>query len=441
MHKLYKNYAISKMKLQDIKQIIIDQKKELESSMKRERIIERDVLEDYKKHIQYNLVKVIQGIRRCGKSTISYQLLKDKNFAYINFDDERLASLETEDLNKVLESFYEVYGKFKFILLDEVQNVNGWELFVNRLKRQGFNVVLTGSNAKLLSKELATHLTGRHIPLELFPFSFREFLKYYDLKFDIKLLTTKDKGLIKNKFNEYVQKGGFPEILKEDIIVESYLRSLYSTIINKDVILRNKIRYIKTLKDIANYLISNCSCQISFNKIKNIFNLRSVHTVLNYVSYLEEVYLFFFLKRLSYKYKESLIANRKNYVIDVGLINALSIKFSQNKGKIYENIVAIELLRKKSLKGLDIYYWQDIYKNEVDFVIKQGLKIKELIQVCCDIDDIKTEKREVKALLKVSKEIKCKNLLVITEDQEAEKKVEGKKIRFIPLWKWLLENK
>lgn len=440
MHKLNKKYALLKMELQGIKQVIIDQKKELNGSMKRERIIEREVLNDYKKHIQYNLVKVIQGVRRCGKSTLSCQLLRDENFAYVNFDDERLASLGTEDLNKVLESFYEVYGRFKFILLDEVQNVYGWELFVNRLKRQGFNVVLTGSNAKLLSKELATHLTGRHIPLELFPFSFREFLKYYSLKFDVKLLTTEDKGLIKNKFNEYVRKGGFPETLKENVIAESYLRSLYSTIINKDVVLRNKVKYVKTLKDIASYLISNYSCQISFNKIKNVFNLRSIHTALNYVSYLEEAYLFFFLKRLSYKHKESLIANRKNYVIDTGLINALDVKFSQNKGKLYENIVAIELLRKKSSKDSDVFYWQDIYKNEVDFVIKQGLKINQLIQICYDTSDLGTKEREIKALLKASKGLKCKNLIMITGDKEGEEKIDGKNVKFIPLWKWLLEN-
>lgn len=440
MHKLNNKYALAKMELQDIKQIVIDQKKELDDSMKRERVIEREVLDDYKKHANYALIKVIQGVRRCGKSTLCYQLLKDKNFAYVNFDDERLASLETEDLNKVLESFYEIYEKFEFILLDEVQNVYGWELFVNRLKRQGLNVVLTGSNARLLSKELSTHLTGRHIPLELFPFSFREFLKYRGLEFNIKSLTTEDKGLIKNKFNEYAQKGGFPEALKESVIAETYLRSLYSTIINKDVVLRNKVKYVKTLKDIASYLISNHSCQMSFNKIKNVFGLRSTHTALNYVSYLEESYLFFFLKRLSYKHKESLIANRKNYVIDTGLINALSVKFSQNKGRLYENIAAIELLRKKSLKDSDIFYWQDIHKNEVDFVIKQGMKTSQLIQVCYDPSDLVTKERETRSLLKASKELKCENLIMLTEDKRGEEKADGKSIRLIPLWEWLLEE-
>jgi len=431
------------MELQDIKQVIIDQKKGLESYTKKERIIERELLKEYKKNILSNLIKVIQGIRRCGKSTLAYQLLQEKNFAYANFDDERLASLETEDMNRVLETFYEVYGKFRFILLDEIQNIYGWELFVNRLQRQGFNIVITGSNAKLLSKELATHLTGRHIPLELFPFSFKEFLRYYGIEFDIKLLSTEERGLIKNRLNTYIQTGGFPEALKENIDIKSYLLSLYSTIINKDVVLRNRVKYTKTLKDISNYLISNYSCQMSFNKLKNIFAIKSIHTALNYVSFLEEAYLFFFLKRISSKYKESLIANRKVYVIDTGLINALNIKFSQDKGKLYENIVALELLRKKALGNREIYYWQDIYKKEVDFVIKEGLKIKQLIQVCYDISDLETRKRETKALLSASSELKCKNLLIITENKEAEEKIEWfgikRKVKFVPLWKWLLE--
>ena len=427
------------MELPDIKQIIIDQKNELKDYALNEKLIQREALKIHGDHIKSPLIKVIQGIRRCGKSTLSYQLLKSENFAYVNFDDERLALLETNDLNKVLECLYEIYGKFKFILLDEIQNVDGWELFVNRLKRQGLNLIVTGSNAKLLSKELATHLTGRHISMELFPFSFREFLDYHGLKFNLKELTTKDKGLIKNKFNEYIIKGGFPEILKGNISPEQYLRSLYSTILTKDVVLRNRIKYVKTLKDISSYFMSNYSCQISFNKIKNIFNLKSIHTAMNYVSFLEEAYLFFFLKRLSYKYKESLIANRKNYVIDTGLINSLSVKSSRDIGKLYENLVAIELLRRSSLDGQEIYYWYDAQKREVDFVVKEGLKIKQLIQVCCNISEIGTKKREVGALLKAGKELRCNSLLIITDDLENEERVVGKKIKQVPLWKWLME--
>jgi len=427
------------MEKRDLRQLIIDQKGELKDLIKREKIIDREFLNRYKKNISSDIIKVITGIRRCGKSIFSYQLLRDKDFAYINFDDERLITLESEDLNNILEVFYEVYEKFKFILLDEVQNIIGWELFVNRLKRQGFNLIVTGSNAKLLSKELATHLTGRHIALELLPFSFREFLNYKGIAMK-SLFSTREIGLIKRNLDEYIKKGGFPETLKENIIPETYLQALYSTIINKDVVLRHKIRFVKTLKHIGGYLITNHSSLMSFNKIKNIFNLKSTHTALNYVSFLEESYLFFFLKRLSFKQKESLVANRKIYCIDTGLISSLSFKSSRDIGKLYENIVAIELLRKKALEGLDIYYWQDIYKHEVDFVLKQHLKIKQLIQVCYNIEDYDTKKREIKALLKASEELKCNNLHVITEDKEGKESADNKEIRYIPLWRWLLEN-
>lgn len=424
----------------DLKQVIIDQKGELKNLIKREKIIEREFLDIYKKYVRSDIIKVITGIRRCGKSIFSQQLLSEQNFAYINFDDERLVALETKDLNNILEIFYEVYGEFKFVLLDEVQNIYGWELFVNRLKRQGFNIIVTGSNAKLLSKELATHLTGRHVALELFPFSFREFLNYHGISIK-SLLTTRDIGLIKRKLNEYIKTGGFPETLKRSIIPKTYLQALYSTIISKDIVLRHRIKFIRTLKDIASYLITNHSSLMSFNKIKNIFNLKSIHTALNYVSFLEESYLFFFLKRLSFKQKESLVANRKVYCLDTGLINALSFKSSRDLGKLYENIVATELLRKKAWQNnIDIYYWQDIYKYEVDFVIKQGLKIKQLIQVYYSIEDYETKKREIKALLRAGHELKCKNFLVITEDKEDEETIENNKIRFMPLWKWLLEK-
>ena len=329
----------------DIKQIILDQKEELRNFTEKQRLIDREVMVVYKKYMKSGLIKVITGIRRCGKSVLSFKLLEGKKFAYVNFDDERLATIRTENLNDVLESCYEVYGELKYIFLDEVQNIAGWELFANRLQRQGLNVVITGSNAKLLSKELATHLTGRHLALELYPFSFREFLAYAEIKPDAYILSTKDKGLLKNRLRDYIKDGGFPELLKKDIDAKVYLKALYSTIIDKDVVLRNKIKHIKTLKEISNYMVSNVTSQVSFNKIKNIFGIKSIHTALNYLSFLEESYLFYFLKRISYKYRESLVANRKAYVIDTGFIDAVSIRFTKDIGKLYENIVLIELLR------------------------------------------------------------------------------------------------
>ena len=425
-----------------LKQIIIDQKEELKLIYEREKIIDREVLNKYKTFLKSGLIKVITGPRRAGKSILCYQLIKNKNFAYINFDDETLAGLKTEDLNLILKAFYEIYKDPEFILLDEVQNIENWELFVNRLKRQGFNLIVTGSNAKLLSKELATHLTGRHFPLELYPFSFREFLKFYDVKYQKDYLTTKQISLIKKELERFLLTGGFPESLKEPS-PKRYLSSLYSAILTKDIALRHKIRLIKTIKELSNYLISNFSCQVTFNKLKNIFSLKSAHTAKNYLSFLEESYLFFLIERFSFKFKEKVTAPRKVYVIDTGLINAISFGSSKNIGHLYENSVAVELMRRKAFfPNLEIYYWQDYSGREVDFVVKEALRIKQLIQVCYDIENYDTKIRELKSLIKAKKEMKAKdsNLLVITSDYEGEEKFENKKIKFIPLWKWLLES-
>ena len=438
MHNFDIKYAfIINVEKSKLKNVIIDQKEEIKSLSSRTKIIERSCFEKYKAYTESTQVKVIMGIRRCGKSILSYQLLKDKPFAYINFDDENLANLTAEDLNDVLEVFYEVYGDFKHILLDEIQNIAGWELFVNRLQRQGFNAIVTGSNAHLLSRELSTHLTGRNIPLKLFPFSFREFIKYHGVVVkNADLLSTKERGLLKKKLEEYIFTGGFPEVVKDPANKKAYLQSLYSDILNKDIIIRYKIKFSKTLREIANSLMSNTASHVSFNKIKNMFNLKSVHTALNYLSFLEESFLFFLVPRFSYKAKERAIATRKIYAIDTGMIGALSVSFSRNIGKIYENMVFLELARRMAQS--EIYYWQDIYQNEVDFVVKEGRNIKELVQVCYDTGNYDTKKREVSALLKSGKELKCRKLTVITDDYEALESADGRKIKFIPLWKWLL---
>jgi predicted AAA+ superfamily ATPase len=271
MHNFDIKYAFAiNMEKSKLKKAIIDQKEELELLSSRTKIIERNCFEKYLAYTESTQVKVIMGIRRCGKSILSYQLLKGKQFAYINFDDENLAGLSAEDLNDVLEVFYEAYGDYKYILLDEIQNIAGWELFVNRLQRQGFNTIVT----------------GRNIPLKLFPFSFREFVKYHGIAVkDADLLSTKERGLLEKK--------------------------------------------------------------------------------------LEESVLFFLVPRYSYKAKQRAIATRKICAIDTGMISALSISFSRNIGKIYENMAFLELLRR--IPQHEIYYWQDICKNEVDFVVKEGM--------------------------------------------------------------------
>ncbi|MFH1682281.1 MAG: ATP-binding protein [Candidatus Woesearchaeota archaeon] len=421
--------------MRDFKRILADQKQELEDRSQREKLIERENFSYFHTLASSNLIKVIIGVRRCGKSTLAAQLLGD--FAYINFDDERLSSLKTEELDSLLEAAYQIYPEFKVLLLDEIQNIESWELFVNRLKRQGLNIIVTGSNANLLSKELATHLTGRHVTLELFPFSFKEFLKYKGIKIETE--TTKGISQVKKELSVYLTSGGFPETLTE-VEPKTYLQSLYSTILLRDVLTRYKVRYVKTFKDLANYVLSNFSREISFNKLKKMFRLGSDHTAKNYLGFLEETYLIFLIEKFSYKKKESLLGPRKVYTIDTGLIKAVSFQFSEDRSHLYENVVALGLLRKKSVNpDLEIYYWKNQQQEEVDFLVREGLKVRQLIQVCCDLSREETKQRELRALFKASQELECKDLLVITEDYEAEETVEGKKIKYTPLWRWLLQ--
>lgn len=420
-----------------LKAVLIAQKKDAEAILK-DNIIDREILESSRKYMDSNMIKVVTGIRRCGKSVLSFQLLNGRNFAYANFDDERLSEIRAKDFDDILEVLHETYGNFKYLFLDELQNIDKWELFVNRCRRQGYNVLLTGSNAKLLSKELATHLTGRYVELELYPFSFREYLRYLGKKYSEEDFYLPEKiGEIKKFLNDYIETGGFPEVLKYQEIRIRYLTDLYNAIIGKDIITRYNIRHSKALKDMASYLISNYGSFISYNRLKNIFNIKSVHTIENYVSYIAESYLAFQMLPFSFKVKEQLISPKKIYAIDTGMINAVSSKTFDNKSRLIENAVFLDILRRH---GRELFYYKSKQQEEVDFVLKEGLKAKQLIQVCYSLDNEDTKKREIRALLKASEELKCKNLLVVTWDYEGEEETDGKKIIYAPLWKWLLKE-
>lgn len=420
------------MQVEAIKQVIKDQRSEMEQKFRVEKIIERENLHYAKKFLKYPNILAILGVRRSGKSIFSYILSKDtgETFAYINFDDERLFGITKDDLNRILQAFYELYGEIKLIFLDEVQNVKGWELFVNRLRRTK-KVIITGSNSQLLSGELATHLTGRYMDFTLCPFSFREVLNF---KPDIYL--TEDVAKIRNQLNEYVKGSGFPEFRKfgSGIVVK-----IYEDIINKDCIRRYNIRDQETFRELAKYLVSNFSSEITYSKLSKLFDIKDVHTAKNYVSYLKQAFVVITLERFSPKLKQQFIAPKKVYSIDHGFCNFLSFRLSESIGRIFENIICIDLFRRKTKPREDIYYWKNPQQEEVDFVVKEGIKIKQLIQVCYDVQDYSTKEREVRALLKASKELKCKNLLVITADTETEEKIDSRKIKYIPLWKWLLE--
>ncbi len=418
------------MKIEELKNIIRDQAEEIKEKFENEYIVPREVGNN---ELLKSNVLVITGIRRAGKSILAHLLFKDKKYAYINFDDERLFGIKTQELNKILEAFYQLYGEVRYIILDEPQNVIGWELFVNRLQKNK-KVIITGSNAKLLSKELATHLTGRYIDVTLYPFSFREFLVYKKYKPDLYL--TSSIAQTKRFLSEYMEIGGLPESV---MVGRRYVLKLYEDIINKDIISRYRIKYVRTLKELTKYLVSNFSSEFTYHKLKKFFDIKSVHTIKNYIDFLEISYLIFKLERFSYKLKEQVLAPKKIYVVDPGIAN-VGFRFSKDYGRLMENVVAIELMRQKALNPLyEIYYWKDYQQHEVDFVIKQNLQVKGLIQVCYNLEDYITRERETNSLVRASKELRCKNLLIITDEYESEEIINKKRIMFIPLWKWLLE--
>lgn len=428
------------MEIERIKKVIIDQKEEIGEFFQREKIIAREIgAEKLKKFLHHPNILVITGPRRSGKSTLAIQILQEEKYGYLNFDDERLAGFSADDFNAAIEAFYDLFGEsLECFIFDEVQNIQGWELFANRLRRTK-KIIITGSNAKLLSGDLATHLTGRYLEFALYPFSFREFLKFKGLEIKKEdFYSTKKIAQIKNHLNEYLENGGFPETFK---FGSAIVGKIYDDVITKDILLRYGIRNKSGFRELSNYVISNFSQEISYAKLGQIFSIKNVHTVKNYMEYLSSSFLILMLSKFSYKLKQQFITSKKAYGIDTGLINSVAFQFSENSGKIMENAVMLDLKRRGDYfeSGTKIYYWRDNCGKEVDFAVKKRNKITNLIQVCQSLANFEAKEREIKALLKASEELSCNDLLIITASEEGVEKAEGKKIVIIPLWKWLLK--
>ncbi len=428
-----------------LKESILKQKYEKEKFLS-ENYIERKEMTSAKRWMDTDLIKVIAGPRRAGKSVFAFMLLKNKPFMYFNFDDEIALSdsgLNTGDLMKEL---YAVYGETKTIFFDEIQNLPKWELFVNRLHREGYNLIITGSNSKLLSKELSSSLTGRHIPIEIMPFTFEEFLlgkKYSYLANPTNsnlLPIPQNKGKLLNLFSEYLNNGGFPEVVVKNFEAEGYLDTLFDAILFKDIVRRYNVRFSSQIANLSLYLVNNFANPYSLRKLKNILNLRSVTTIEKYMEYFEEAYLMFGIRRLSYKASDRIKSPKKIYVIDNGYIKAKATQFSENRGRLLENLVFTELMKTGLKPNINIFYYKTRNGKEVDFAIKKGFKVSELIQVSYETSDEKTVKREIKALIEASEELNCNSLKILTYDEEKEIKKGGKVIQFIPIWKWLLNK-
>lgn len=417
-----------------LKQVLIEQKDLLELSPD---YVDRDVISAVSSMIGLKHIIVITGHRRAGKSVFLSQIIHKfygiDGIYYLNLDDERLTTLDIQDLSRVMEMFIRLYGKKRVIFLDEIQNIEGWERFVARLYNEGYKIYITGSNARLLSSELATLLTGRYLDIEIYPFSFREFLSYSDIDVNEEMLyKTEGRAELLNQFDSYLTLGGFPEIVQYKEM--KILRKLFSDVITKDVIRRYKVRNVKTIEEIAMFLLSNSAKEFSYNRIKNIYGLGSVHTAKDYVKYLESTFMFFELPKFSHSLKEMHRKIKKVYVIDNGFIESVGFSSSMDIGRLYENLVFVELKRRQR----DLYYYRDKSGKEVDFVIREERKVKECIQVSYDVEEEKTFKRETGNLLKAMDEFKLKKGILVTGNREDKMEISGKTVEFIPLWKWLL---
>ena len=416
----------------DYHNILLEQREEIAlltriSHVQREKANEID--------LSSNLAQIITGIRRCGKSTLAHMMLKNMDYAYINFDDERLINLGASHLNDLLEALYTVYGQFEYLFLDEIQNVEGWHLFVNRLLRKKIKLILSGSNSKLLSREMATHLTGRYKNIELMPYSFTEFLQARKLEINY-FDTAREKGLALKYFEDYQHSGGMPEVVHGEE-KDAYIRSLFEAIVTRDVFYRHEIRHTRTFREMALWLTGNFSKEISYNRMKNIFGLGSENTAKNYLSYLEEAWLFVTLQKFSFKKQESL-RYRKLYLADISFALLSGESASPDRGRLLENIVLLQLMRYRLRRNYEIFYYKDTV--EVDFVIYGHRKVIELIQVALSLDDQKTLRRETRALIAANNALSAEKLTIITLNHKEDIVAGELSIRAIPIAEWLLET-
>ena len=421
------------MKISDIEKVLLEQQDELEA-LEGEVLIHRP--EEDLINLKSKLAQVVIGVRRSGKSTLCFNALRKAgvHYAYANFDDERLEELKTNDLDNVLQTLYKIYGKFDYLFLDEIQNIDGWPLFVNRLLRQRIHILITGSNAKLLSTELATHLTGRHHKIELFPFSFKDWCSLKGVEYT--RLTTKNKGLLSKAYDEYFHQGGFPELISGEENPKEYISTLIDNIISQDIKKRYKIRNIDALKRLTHHILNETPALIIKDTLQNIIGIKSERTLGNYLMYLNQTYLISTISKYSSRSRER-ARNEKSYAIDVAFMDKRDNAFSgENLGWRLETIVYLELLRRKAGTDNDIYYYQG-RSAETDFVVCDGNKTLAVYQVSYDISSEKTRKREIKGCIAGAKATKCDNIFLITNHESDIIEEDGYTIQVVPIWEWL----
>ncbi|HNW99083.1 MAG TPA: ATP-binding protein [Bacteroidales bacterium] len=415
-----------------LKQTLADQHS---AFLKKPTGIEREILSSIKTKIKLPHVHVITGIRRCGKSTLLRQIASkfynDQDFYYINFESERLLNFKAAEFNRVFETLQELFGDKNVFLIDEIQNVENFEYFVRRLNDEGYKFYITGSNASLLSREIGSRLTGRHIDSVLTPFTFAEFIEFKGIHIKNEdLYLTKNRARIKKYFSEYLTNGGMPEYITfgDDEI----LHRIYEDIIFKDIAVRHGIYNIKQLKETYSYLITNFCRKFSYTSLKKNIKLGSVTTAINYVQYIEQSHFLALINKFDFSLKKQIANEKKPYIIDNGFVSNIALKLTQDKGWLLENIVFNHLNRKYK-----VFYFNS--KNECDFLIMEKNEIKAAYQVCNHVSD-ENRNREMAGLTEAMQHFGLKKGFFLTFDQEEEIKIGRNKITILPLWKWLLNT-
>ena len=413
-----------------MKNILLNQRQERDNLLSHP-YLSRHTNHDFEGLLSSKQIKLITGPRRSGKSTQALLMLRGKNFAYLNFDDNALLSRWDEEL--VMAMLSDVYPGYEYLLLDEVQNLDNWDLWVSKLYRNGVNMVITGSNAKLLSSEMATVLTGRYLQVQMYPFSLGEFFECFRLHPSRSEVKTQQ---LKQVQDDYLRNGGYPETVEARSITQSYLSTLFDSIVWKDVAKRHKVRNVTDLNDLAMYLVSNFCNPLSYNDVATDLGLSSVSTTKKYMGYLNEPYLFFYLPRYNNKLKLMKKAPQKVYLVDNGFVAAKAFSLSENLGRLLENQVFVELLRRGYDTEKSLFYYRSRNDKETDFVTRNGNRIESLILVCYDLSSPKTEKREVDSLIECAGELKCDNLYIITWDEERTIEKDGYVIQVVPVMRW-----
>lgn len=415
-----------------LKQIILEQQEILHAPNKR--YVQRYIADEW---LQTSEILIISGIRRCGKSVLMQQMrdrLVEKDF-FFNFDDERLANFKLDDFQKLQECFVELFGEQHTYYFDEIQNIEGWERFVRRLYNAGNKIIITGSNARMLSRELGTHLTGRYIQVEIYPFSFQEYLAMNEIPVNAKTLyTTTGRATMVKSFVKYMECGGFPKFLQDGSV--SYLTSLYESIIYRDILTRNGLTNEKEMLEMMFYLASNATKRVTYSSLGKVVGIQHPDTIKNYLEYIQQTYLISQLFRYDPSVKKQMMSPKKIYFVDNAIIKRIGFNATENNGVFLENLVFIELKR----RGWDVYYYAD--KKECDFVVRKGLHISDAYQVTLKMDSPQTREREIAGVREAMQAYSLSKGYILTfEGKETINFDDGTMVEVVPVWEWILQYK